>query len=114
MKNYFKQHWKLLAITFVITMIILWLASSIGVAGSHGLTNSVISPLSGWVKKHPIAFVLYHLAIIAAIFVIWQSKVTNYLKSGGLTEKEGKFARYLCLLPIICILIMDWFMLRGL
>lgn len=107
-----KRHWKLLAISLSLSLLVLWLVSLLNPTTAQLGAARVITPVAACVETHRLLFLLWHILLIGAIYGLWGHKVNTALKQGLLTTKEAVFVREIRWLLIACLFAIDYFLLR--
>jgi hypothetical protein len=85
--KYSSTKWLVLSvIIFFLMMIVVCL---VGQSTMRGMTDG-LSAMTQWTQQHHELIILWHMLIIAAIYVLWGHKIKALKNKGHINEKQSK------------------------
>ena len=105
-----KHKWVLF--TMICFVILLFAVSLIRFTHLTDMNDAVIH-LSYWIKAHKYPFIVWHILIIAAIYVFWGLKVDQVVKRNQLSQCDAKkikpFRYWMMAFVVIVNLWVHWY-----
>ncbi len=119
--NYLSRH-KWMLISILLLLLVLFLMTLMSVSQINGF-NRVVFDLNHFIKAHKFTFLLWHIAIIGAIWVLWGKKVDQdfarfdqahpgKLDAGqrsAAVAKAKRFRWWLIAFVLVIDLLMHWY-----